>query len=941
MPPRADAALLDSFTTFGDLLKYLRRRAQITQRELGIAAGYSEAHISRLENNHLPPDLAGLVALIAPVLGLEDEPETLARLVELAGMARGEKVSTVNISLQRITKQEIVQEVGALESIPPSPAVEVPRPEYLDKLRQRLEHERFLVLTGLPGVGKTALASSLAQSWAKKGPVFWLSFVPGGNTSPESLAHQLALFALDQGDETVSPILRREKDGPAPPLDRQAGLLAKGLDKPESLLCFDEAHFLSREQGTMSLLERLMKATRAHFLLISRENLPLPGVGHMLLSGLEAEESSELVKRFGLRLDTQQLERLLHKTEGNAMLLRLAIGYLIDQRGDAGAFIDHLETRPQVTTFLLESVLHELSSSSWELLRLLSVLRRPVDLLDAKVVDLVQTAWEDFSMRKALDELEQRHLVNEATYASLHPVIRDHVLGELSADPPTAKRIHSLAASLYDKPDGDIVEAAFHFLQAGELERLTEVLATQAENLLARGLGDAALQVVDEALPQVRNLGTNGAYMLRHLLSLRGELLVSSPRAEEAEIAFREAYALAQQTSLEAGPRIQLVSNLVNALLHRSRPSEVLEICKENAEIAESGGVMAAQLASHEARAYLMLSKFTEAETTAQRALDLSKGFENITPRLVFRIRASALAIQGIVQHLRREHDAAVVSLREAITAARLAGSQQLEYRTLFNLANIYYDRGDFDSARQSLQEVLAGFRSLGDSFSEARALNSLGSISYVMAELDDALQNAERALEIKQQIGDNQGVVYAKNLKINVLLAAGRVNEALEFARQVVSELGITQEPRAQSAALDTLALAEIIAGEPDHALATLDRIDNLPGTKDGRIISYMLNHRALALICKGELQATEETLAREVPAKGEPEIDLERELTLAILEWAKGDKTGCIEAAKQVVQHSEKIGYRLYAEFARRLASVSPSVPLAALPRRVFALA
>ena len=39
------------FATFGDFLKYLRRRAQLTQTELSIACGYSAQHISHLENN--------------------------------------------------------------------------------------------------------------------------------------------------------------------------------------------------------------------------------------------------------------------------------------------------------------------------------------------------------------------------------------------------------------------------------------------------------------------------------------------------------------------------------------------------------------------------------------------------------------------------------------------------------------------------------------------------------------------------------------------------------------------------------------------------------------------------------------------------------------------------------------------------------------------------
>jgi len=42
---------LASFETLGDLLKFLRRRARISQRDLSIAVGYSESQISRLESS--------------------------------------------------------------------------------------------------------------------------------------------------------------------------------------------------------------------------------------------------------------------------------------------------------------------------------------------------------------------------------------------------------------------------------------------------------------------------------------------------------------------------------------------------------------------------------------------------------------------------------------------------------------------------------------------------------------------------------------------------------------------------------------------------------------------------------------------------------------------------------------------------------------------------
>src|SRR5512136_670358 len=78
----------ESFQTFGDLLKYLRRRERLTQLELSITVGYSEAQISRLEQNQRLPDLTTLQALVIPALHLESEPELTERFLALANSAR-------------------------------------------------------------------------------------------------------------------------------------------------------------------------------------------------------------------------------------------------------------------------------------------------------------------------------------------------------------------------------------------------------------------------------------------------------------------------------------------------------------------------------------------------------------------------------------------------------------------------------------------------------------------------------------------------------------------------------------------------------------------------------------------------------------------------------------------------------------------------------------
>ncbi len=81
---------LEPFQTFGDLLKFLRRRERLTQLELSISVGYSEAQIGRLEQNQRKPDLTAIQALFIPALHLDNEPELAARFLDLARSARQE-----------------------------------------------------------------------------------------------------------------------------------------------------------------------------------------------------------------------------------------------------------------------------------------------------------------------------------------------------------------------------------------------------------------------------------------------------------------------------------------------------------------------------------------------------------------------------------------------------------------------------------------------------------------------------------------------------------------------------------------------------------------------------------------------------------------------------------------------------------------------------------
>src|ERR1044071_951800 len=74
-----------SFSSFGELLRFLRERVELSQKELALQVGYHYSYMSRIEKNQRTPDPTTLMARFVPALDLDSEPEWTARLLELAG----------------------------------------------------------------------------------------------------------------------------------------------------------------------------------------------------------------------------------------------------------------------------------------------------------------------------------------------------------------------------------------------------------------------------------------------------------------------------------------------------------------------------------------------------------------------------------------------------------------------------------------------------------------------------------------------------------------------------------------------------------------------------------------------------------------------------------------------------------------------------------------
>src|SRR6266545_2457184 len=162
----------ESFNNFGELLRYLRERAELSQRELALQVGYHYSYMSRIEKNERQPDSATLMARFIPALGLEDEPRWTERLLRLAASEEKtmapRKSGLSSASHPPKTDSALPTFESHISSLPLSLTPLLGREKEVEtiiKLLSRFD-VRLVTLVGPPGVGKTRLAIHVANEVA-------------------------------------------------------------------------------------------------------------------------------------------------------------------------------------------------------------------------------------------------------------------------------------------------------------------------------------------------------------------------------------------------------------------------------------------------------------------------------------------------------------------------------------------------------------------------------------------------------------------------------------------------------------------------------------------------------------------------------------------------------------------------------------------------------
>lgn len=273
---------LEPASTFGGFLRYLRIRTGLTQRELAVRVGYSEAQISRLEQDRRHPPRAVLLAKFVPALGIQGDSEARARLLDLAGSVPVQQPEQPERAEPGESHGQTTSGAPALTAaargFPAWLTSLVGRESELDEIARLLGASgvRLLTLFGPGGAGKTRLAAEAGSTLASH-------FADG--------AAFVNLASLASADFVAGAIAAALELAEAPGRDPEQALRT-GLAAAELLLVLDNFEHLPAAAGLVHRL--LVRCPRVKVLATSRELLHLGGEQAFVVSPLSVPDAANL-----------------------------------------------------------------------------------------------------------------------------------------------------------------------------------------------------------------------------------------------------------------------------------------------------------------------------------------------------------------------------------------------------------------------------------------------------------------------------------------------------------------------------------------------------------------------------------------------------------------------------------------------------------------------
>jgi len=579
------------------------------------------------------------------------------------------------------------------------------------------DHSSSILVPGIAGIGKTALAGKLLERFTHRRNLLYhrCQDWEGSRAFFEATSEWLSALGYDDLSDYLAAT-------PVPQASMAVNLIVEGLHVSPALIVIDDLHKIGDEtliSALRSLALRIPELESVGLVMFSRsfkmvvpESDPSGRIITLVmpLEGLDQESSRQILTAMP-NLEMTQFLHIYPLSRGHPLVLELI------NRGSVGeTFHATLEA------FVEQEIFSRLSGPEKRLLGAIAVFREPMPLDAISGVD---------TQTDLLDGLVEKGLARQvdSTNYDVHDLVREFLTR--SMDESMRQELHSNAKAWYRNRHGiaaERIEYIHHLNESGDTEGLAEVLSSEGHNLVSSG--HTELLGILRPL-EGQSFDPKSWCIIREL---RGDILSIQGRWDDAEVEYEAAIPLARK----------------HKMTH-----ELARLLSARADIAVKRGAMDDALEMHR--------KSLEIQISLRDAVGAARSYNNMG--YIYRRRKDnrrALEVYGNVEELLEAEGG--LRLREA----------------RIRLASAFLEMGEMDRARDHAITAFEETEGEKD-IVHARARAVLGRYYARAKENELAMQYYSGALEILSDQADPHSAVEVAMLLGQVLSDAGRKEEAAE----------------------------------------------------------------------------------------------------------------------------------------------------------------
>jgi tetratricopeptide (TPR) repeat protein/transcriptional regulator with XRE-family HTH domain len=783
--------------SFGWRLRELRRQQHISIEDLALASGVGVVTISDIERGKTKTPQRSTVRQLADALDLTYQERTVFDALARRDAAVGGRLRTASAEPDATG--------AATGTLPYAIRSFVGRAQELRELTGAIADSGqagIFVIEGMPGIGKTSLALTVAHELASRFPDGQLFINLHGYT------HGLRPLSAEEALRSLLNCLGVPNELIPRNLEERERVYRNRLEGKRALIVLDNA------ASAAQVRPLLPGAAGCPVIITSRRSLRGLDDAQALLLGTLAEDEAIALFRMVAGLgrvpaDVPELTDIVRLCEYLPLAVRiiaawmnrrtaLAIGDVLDEfRGS----LTRLQDEDRSVTAVFELSVRRLPSAEQRLFRRLGVIPGP----DFDVCSAASLVPGD-DAHLLLDSLLDQNLLIQQI--------------------PGRYRFHDL------------------------LRVYASSLATD-ENVAATRLLDFYLwsaQAADRCFDR-RSPGTG------HVVPVSKPpvppLLDTTERARTwiaAELANLDAAARYAGVAGRPEYTVALASALMQYLRAYGPWPQALTLHQTAYDVALEAGYLSGQAAT------LVNTGITQRQLglQGQAIITLGRGLSLYHRLRDRRGQAAALLELGVVQRLTGASAEGEASLTVALTLYRELGERHGEAGACAELGALQRQTGNFKMAADNLQQALGLYRSLDLTYGEAISLAYLGSVQWITGKLSEAEESLTEALSIyrarREPIGEANNLLVLGGVRRD----AGQLEQAGTDLADALEIYLIVNDMRGQAGALALLGEVHRRSGKHEEAGLALARALELfqevedPGGQAETLISY----GALALV-------------------------------------------------------------------------------------------